>query len=166
MKLLNKKQTHHQSGFTLIEVLITLVVFAVGLLGLAALQIRAMQFVHDAYIHSQAQILAYDALDRMRANRIEAMNNQSYVLTIEEDPDAPGTNCTAASCTATEIAQFDIYEWREILTEHLPQGKGAISFMNLGTGGRLYTIDIQWLDDRTSTDSATRFQAFSFKAEL
>ncbi len=173
MKLFNKKQTHPQSGFTLIEVLITLVVFAVGLLGLAALQIRAMQFVHDAYIHSQAQVLAYDVLDRIRANRIEAMSltTSNYVLTFDDNPAAPGTNCAATDCTAPEMAQFDLYEWREMLKEHMPQGKGAISFSDPATGRRIYTIQIQWLDDRTSTvtDEASfndRFQTFSFEAEL
>ncbi len=168
MKLFNKKQTQHQSGFTLIEVLITLVVFAVGLLGLAALQIRAMQFVHDAYIHSQAQVLAYDALDRIRANRIEAMTTTSYELALDDDPAAPGTNCATTNCTATEMAQFDVYEWREILKEHMPQGKGSIDMtsLNLTDTRRQYTIEIQWLDDRTTTVTDDRFQTFSFEAEL
>ncbi len=168
MKLLNKKQTHPQSGFTLIEVLITLVVFAVGLLGLAALQIRAMQFVHDAYIHSQAQVLAYDALDRIRANRIEAMSltTANYVLTFDDDPAAPGTNCATTNCTATQMAQFDLFEWRQILQLHMPQGKGAISFSDPATGRRIYTIEIRWLDDRTTTVTDDRFQTFSFEAEL
>ena len=171
MNILIKQKLNSQSGFTLIEVLITLVIFAVGLLGLATLQLRGMQYIHSAYIHTQVQILSYDMLDRLRANRIEAMSNNTYTWELTADPDAPGTNCATSACTDTQMAQFDIFEWREILSEHLPQGKGAISFENLATGGRLYTIDIRWLDDRSKeveddADFNQRFQTFSFKAEL
>ncbi len=54
-------------GFTLLEVLIAIVVLAIGLLGLAALQLRGLTDTGNAYLRSQATWLAYDVADRMRA---------------------------------------------------------------------------------------------------
>jgi type IV pilus assembly protein PilV len=58
----------NQRGFTLTEVLIAVLVLAVGLLGLAGLQLAGMKSNHSAYLRSQATIAAYDLLDRMRAD--------------------------------------------------------------------------------------------------
>src|SRR5262245_50380565 len=60
--------SHAQSGMTLVEVLVTLVLISVGLLGIAALQLTTLKSNKDAYVRSQASALAGDILDRMRAN--------------------------------------------------------------------------------------------------
>ena len=57
-----------ESGFSLIEVLVALLVLSIGLLGLAALQAQGLRFNHDAYVRTQATNLAYDIVDRMRVN--------------------------------------------------------------------------------------------------
>ena len=59
-----QKKSH--GGFTLIEVLVTLVILAVGLLGIASLQLKGAQFNHDAVLRSQISTLAYDIADRVR----------------------------------------------------------------------------------------------------
>jgi type IV pilus assembly protein PilV len=64
------------AGMTLIEVLVTLVIMSVGLLGVAALQLTTVRNNYDAYVRSQAAVMASDMLDRMRANRDDVMNNQ------------------------------------------------------------------------------------------
>lgn len=64
--MLNRKR-HNQKGFTLVEVLVTVLVLAVGLLGLAGLQLAGMKSNRSAYLRSQAVIATYDLLDRMRA---------------------------------------------------------------------------------------------------
>ncbi len=166
-----KYKTNSQSGVTLIEVLITLVIVSVGILGLASLQLRAMQFVHSAYIHTQVQILAYDIMDRMRSNRVQAMSTNNYLLDLSATAPDASTNCAVAECSSSQMTAFDLFEWRSILADHLPQGTGQIAFTDLGGGGRVYTIDIQWLDDRSVevTDQASfneRFQTFTFKADL
>ena len=171
MKTHSKHSKASHSGFTLIEVLITLVIFAVGLLGLATLQLRGMQYIHSAYVRTQAQVLSYDMLDRLRANRVVAMNTNSYDWDLDAEPAALATNCATTVCTGAQMALFDIYEWRKIVSEHLPQGKGEIKKLDLGSGSRIYTIEIEWLDDRTidvndADDFSDRFQTFIFKAEL
>lgn len=58
----------HSKGFTLIEVLVAVLVLSIGLLGIAGLQTRSLQFNGDAYYRTQAQLLATDLAERMRAN--------------------------------------------------------------------------------------------------
>ena len=55
-------------GFSLMEVLIAMLVLAIGLLSLASLQAQSLRFNHDSYVRSQATILAYEIMDKMRAN--------------------------------------------------------------------------------------------------
>ncbi|MCX7101946.1 MAG: type IV pilus modification protein PilV, partial [Methylobacter sp.] len=71
MSLIHLTKTHgmkQTAGFTLIEVLIAMLVLAVGLLGLAGLQATSLKSNQSAYNRSQATQLAYDLADRMRAN--------------------------------------------------------------------------------------------------
>jgi type IV pilus modification protein PilV len=57
-----------QQGFTLIEVLVTVIIMAIGLLGVAGLQLAGMRSNHSAFLRTQATIAAYDLIDRMRAD--------------------------------------------------------------------------------------------------
>ena len=56
------------AGFTLVEVLVTLIVVAIGILGLAGLQLANMRSNYSAYLRTQATIAAYDLIDRMRVD--------------------------------------------------------------------------------------------------
>lgn len=58
------------AGFSLLEVLIALVVTAVGLLGFALMQTMNLRFTQSANYRTQATNLAYDLLDQVRANRV------------------------------------------------------------------------------------------------
>ncbi|MGC5701939.1 type IV pilus modification protein PilV [Pseudomonas sp. NFXW11] len=58
---------HAQDGMTLIEVLVALLILSVGLLGAAAVQVRALQYTDGARMTSQASFIAYGMLDRIRA---------------------------------------------------------------------------------------------------
>jgi type IV pilus assembly protein PilV len=112
---------------TLIEVLVTLVIMSVGLLGVAALQLTTVRNNYDAFVRSQAAMLASDMLDRMRANRLQA---QGYVATFGANPDPAGTTAAA-----------DVAQWRQALATQLPLGVGQIDF-NAAT--EVVTIRIQW----------------------
>lgn len=120
-----------QGGFTLIEVLVTVVVLAIGLLGLAGLQATALSFNSTAYQRSQATNLAYDIIDRMRANATAARNGQYDV------------NFGFANPGAGTLAQRDLGEWRQAMINTLPSGTGSIA-----RTGNVFTIIVQWDDSR------------------
>ena len=65
-----KPEKYRSQGFTLIEVLIAIIVLSIGLLGLAGLQLTSLRNSNSAYTRSQAVILSYDIVDRIRANRV------------------------------------------------------------------------------------------------
>ena len=127
-----------QTGFTLIEVMVSVVVLAIGLLGLAGLQATSMRFNSSAYLRSQATNLAYDITDRMRANVIAARGGAYDGVAIQDPPPA----CAVVALAGT-LAQQDIQAWRNALACTLPSGTGSIA-----RNGTVFTISVQWDDDR------------------
>lgn len=124
------------AGFTLIEVLIALLVFSIGLLGLAAMQTATVQFNQGAYLRSQATNLAYEMADRMRANRRAAVDFGAY----------DGVGFSAPACgtaIAGTVVERDIAAWRNGLACRLPGGDGRVV-----RNGRLVTISVRWDESR------------------
>ena len=78
-----------QTGATLIEVLVAVLVTVIGVLGAASLQMNSVKFNHIANTRSHATMLAYDVIDRMRANRAAALNG-SYDIPLADS--APNGN--------------------------------------------------------------------------
>ncbi len=123
-----------QAGFTLIEILVAMLILAIGMLGIAAMQLRGLQYNHDAYLRSQVNLLAYDISDRMRLNRDNAAN---YV----QDNTIPAVRpaCTAGLATAAN----DLNCWVQQGYDALPPG----STMNITAGASgSYTAAITWTD--------------------
>lgn len=124
-------QPRASAGFTLLEVLVSMIILAVGMLGVAALQGRAFQDNHDAYLYTQAVFQATDLSDRIRANGVfwhdQVTNNTvSGAATLaavknaaaadseadhdycsSDDPPSGGT----LGCTPAELAAYDLYRW-------------------------------------------------------
>ena len=97
-------------GFSLIEVLVALLALSIGLLGLAALQTTSLQYNTGSYYRTQATLLAYDIIDRMRANGDAVISGGGYdvgdVSTVSST-----NNCDTTSCSSTELAAFDLSKW-------------------------------------------------------
>jgi type IV pilus assembly protein PilV len=125
-------------GFTLVEALVALLVLSIGLLGVAALQLTALQNNNNALFRSQATYLAYDIADRMRANRAAALAD-AYQISV-----GAGVNPACAS-----VAACDINAWQLMLGATLPAGQGAID-TDVATGEA--TISIQWDDSKGTQD--------------
>ncbi len=96
-----------QRGLTLIEVLIAVLVLAVGLLGIAGLQSAALSNNLISYQYTQASSLAQAMIERMRANR-DGVLSGAYVLTAAASPPAAAVNCATSACTSAQQAQWDI----------------------------------------------------------
>lgn len=149
---ISKRNPQRERGFTLLEVLITLLILSIGLLGLAGLQLTGLKLNDSAEQRSQATILAYDILDRMRANRAVAEGG-GYNITTATDPAASSCAGAARNCTPEAMKNYDLYEWRQILAERLPGGTGQISLSG-GTPPTV-TIQVQWFDEKADRE-ATR----------
>jgi type IV pilus assembly protein PilV len=134
-----------QSGFTMLEVLVAIVVLAFGLLGLAGLQADGLRNNTSAYMRSQATLMAYDMLDRMRANTV-GVKNGDYDDLLQTTPTNPGCIYTNTGCSIAQISENDAYEWSQTLAQRLPSGQGRVT----GTGsGSVFTITVMWDDYRT-----------------
>jgi type IV pilus assembly protein PilV len=133
MKRLNPRSARTR-GFSLIEVLIALVVTSIGLLGLAALQVTSLKVNHASYLRTQATQFAHDIADRMRANRVAALDGD-YDVDFA-DSTSPGS-----------VAETDVDEWRDGLLRELPAGSGAVDVDATG----LAVIRVRWNDARGDT---------------
>jgi len=146
-----------EQGFTLIEVLIAVLVLAIGLLGLAGLQASALRVNHDAQLRSQATLLAYDMADRMRTNRELALSAANPY----------DTAYVAAGCvqgfvpTGATIALQDLEEWRNQLACYLPRGEGEV-IRDLVDD--VFTINVRW-NEREDGDP-DNLRVFSFQMRL
>ena len=107
-------QTVTQRGFSMLETLIALVVFSVGLLGTAALQTVSKKATYDSVQRTTAAMLASDLLERMRANPT-VLDDYLGVLTVM--PTAmPATDCAAVQCDPDEIATYDLWSFGRLLS--------------------------------------------------
>ncbi len=137
-----------QHGFSMLELLIAVIIVSVGLLGIASMQAIGLRNNHSAYMRSQATILAYDIVDRMRAN-YEAAVAEQYNIAMDDD---------APTC-GTAVPACDLNSWLTRLGNTLPNGDGSVTVSNVGTT----TVIVQWTDDR---DNPTETLDFRFDTRL
>lgn len=125
-------------GFSLIEVLVSLVLVSISVLGTLSVQTRVAQQNLHAYSRSQAVSLAYDMAERMRLNT-QAVIDGSYTLNLKADPVA-----------GSSIASQDLSGWINSVSTLLPEGDGAIS---VDAVNRRASITICWTKDRNNSCS-------------
>lgn len=139
------------TGFSLLEVLISLVVLSVGLLGMAGLMSTTVKSNDSAYMTSQANALAYNIIDRMRTNA-SGLQAGDYSVPM---PAAPSTatrepaSCTGTSCSTSDLATYDIDQWQYDLAHKLPQGRGSVA-PTASSGVYAITIKVLWNDERAN----------------
>ena len=143
------------TGFTLIEVLIAMLVLAVGLLGLAGLQATSLRNNQSAYNRSQATQLAYDLGDRMRAN---VAGKTTYTAILPSSATAKPNCLTTTGCNPVDMAENDLFEWISAVRNNLPSGIGTIApNPNPCISTCIYTITIFWDDDRLDNIDINNF---------
>jgi len=123
------------TGFSMIEVLVTILILMIGLLGLAGLQGRALTSQMEAYQRSQALILLRDMESRINANR----NNAPVYATTSLVPAALGTGAACPATTGNAIADADLCEWHNELlgAAETQSGVGNVGAM-IGARGCVY----------------------------
>jgi type IV pilus assembly protein PilV len=153
------KHMHTQRGFSMIELLVAVLVMGIGVLGITGLQMVSLQNNRGALLRGEAVQLAYDMLDRVRANP----GSNYGGLNLGTAPPA-ATNCHANNCTEAQMVTFDQAVWKCSLglwntnancaalrngvilptaanQPGLPTGDGRVQF-NAVTG--IVTITVQW----------------------
>lgn len=134
---------HKQSGVSLIEVLVSIVIVCFGLLGVAGLLTTGLRSTQSSEMRTRATYLAYDMADRMRSNRQVALNG-------EYDTSVTASNAVAVS---------DKTAWNNAVAA-LPSGGATIT----RTNQTLFKITIRWDDTNLAGGSAT--QSFDLVGEL
>ncbi len=114
------KKIANQTGASLIEVMVALLILAVGLLGVLSMQSRALQLNQNAYLYSQAAILANDIMEAMRTS-------SSLGPYIQETNTAPDCTDSTEDCSPAQIANWNMVEWRNNISSLLPDGEGVIT---------------------------------------
>ncbi|MGK5033393.1 type IV pilus modification protein PilV [Janthinobacterium sp. MDT1-19] len=116
-------------GSSLVEVLVSLLLLALGLLGASILQLSALRARHESALLSAGVQLAAGMAERIRANSVlmhgpdvgNSYLNVAYAAADGADAGGGAPDCFgAAACSAAELAQFDIAEWKQQLQSVLP----------------------------------------------
>jgi len=124
------KPNKQQTGATLIEIIITVLLLSTCLLSMGIMQKRSLQFNQSAFMRSQANIYVYDILDRIRLNKTDLVSyNVAY----------------GGSVTGTSVAATDLIAWRDNIKRYLPDGDGAI-VCNSTT--KSCQISIRWSEEQ------------------
>ena len=128
----------YSKGLGLIEVLITMLILSTTLITLAALQTRSLQYNHGAYLGAQANVLASDILDRIRANRrspspVNAVQVANYNTTLAA--------FAGGVAPTTPLTARDLFVWRRNIDNQMPGARGGITCVN---ATMLCTIVIEW----------------------
>lgn len=146
-------------GFTLIEVLVAILIVAVGILGVAGMQVVSLQQNRNALLRDTSLQLGNDILDRMRANRQVVYGPVTLAATPSFSRD-----CNDNSCSREEMREFDLANWKcrldpldadgviypactelAITQAALPGGRGSITD---GVDGAPYEVTVEWIADR------------------
>jgi type IV pilus assembly protein PilV len=156
-----------QTGVTMIEVLVSLLIIVLGLLGLAGMQVRMQQAEFESYQRSQALVLLYDMVDRINTHRVTA---SCFAFTSGTGTPYLGVSANASpscgvSSGANNTAAVDaMNEWSSLLQGSAASGNagamvGARGCVSLNAG--VYTVAVAWqgtvdtsepkMDDGTTT---------------
>jgi type IV pilus assembly protein PilV len=171
----------------MIEVLASILIVSIGLIGLAGLQIIGLRNAQGATQRTIAAQLAYDITDRMRANMLAVgTGDYNYPTYSAGAGGTAGTNtasCFAsAGCTTTQMAQQDVFEWNNQILAQLPQPAGTTvggvvcidstpndaiatpSAPACDNIGSLYVVKIWWLEDRNNPSLPLKYFFVTFES--
>lgn len=139
-----------QHGATMIELLVSLLIFAFGMLGLVGLQNKALGLGQISLYRSQAAALSDDIMDRMRADRTNAKAG-----TWNTD-----FGNAASTYSGATVAQTDLFEWKSQVESLLPTGQADVKFDAVKG---LVTVKIKWKEKwkEPSTTNDTEFETVS-----
>lgn len=148
-----------QTGFLLLEVLVSLMIGAIGMLALAGVHATSLRHGKLSQHRALATQLAQDMAERLRANKGQAGQgaydfNQSFGVQAGAVPPWSGScNSAAQSCDALQIAQADMAQWRQRVRASLPEGSVHL----LRAAGPLAAdVWVAWREPERAADETLR----------
>jgi type IV pilus assembly protein PilV len=156
MRYFSHKNKRRQGGATLIEALVSILLFSLGLLGLAGLQVNALAFQKSSWATTRIAEISIDIGERMRANPA-GVELGGYAYTADYATGKAATitsnNCrttsAGATCSGLQIANDDLSNWLVKAQTGLPQGSVQLT----GSAALGYTVTVMYLD-KEFTDTA------------
>lgn len=136
MRLIRIQPGSSESGFSLIEAMVSLVVISVGMIGIAALYGQGLRAGGTALYRTQAVNLASDMADRIRVNRLGELAYNGPAANNNCDPGG-GVDCTPA-----QMAANDLFVWQAQVANLLPGGQGKVE--DKGGTPSSYVITVEW----------------------
>lgn len=144
-----------QVGASLIEVLVSIFLSAFALLALAAVNAVSVKYTKMSQYRATSVMLASDLAERMRANKA-GLASYSFETEFSDQttmPSAP-TDCDniAETCTAAQMAAYDLAQWRRTVRDQLPDGALYLKTYTNPTAADLWVV---WQDPSTAADEQT-----------
>ncbi|WP_188150222.1 type IV pilus modification protein PilV [Teredinibacter waterburyi] len=143
-----------QRGAAMMEVVVSLFILAVGLLGVLAMQAQGLSSNQRAVMLSEADMLAADMGDRILAynDASETSDDDDYdnINTSTGSYSIPGCVASRSGCTKSDQVAWDAFYWQAQLARRLPSGFGKVDYAD-----GVYTITVLWDHDKTGTSSTS-----------
>lgn len=145
------------AGSSLLEVLVSLVIVAVGLLGLIGMQARATGSQKDSFDRKAAAELLSQIGERMRANHLGFMGSAYASTLLPGTAPAAAPGCIAtAPCTPATVAAMDLATWHLAMRDRLPDSGAVITPAGgpgaaLGAGAASMRVTLAWREARPTT---------------
>ncbi|MFT7558449.1 MAG: type IV pilus assembly protein PilV [Flavobacteriales bacterium] len=119
-----------QNGSSLIEVMVALFVLAIGILGVLGAQTRSMRMSQDAHLYSQATMLVNDLYESMKSHTDSTTFARYIVHAADTDLSEPSCRALNSRCDNNSIAQWNVWKWKDNITEFLPGGEGKVEVVD------------------------------------
>lgn len=168
-------QFKYQTGVSMIEVLVLVIIMSIGLLGIAGLQVAGLKQTAQSGTQTQAMFLAEDIIARIRSNRVAVLNDTTVIpgdYTKKSGsvfPTAADADCAKSTgCTMDKMAKTDLFNWSQIIQNSLPTSATTLkddTYICLDSNpddtndcdekGSTFVVQIGWNQTSTTDASAT-----------
>ena len=149
-QLFLKQRMKKQHGFTMIEILVTMIVLAIGIGGLVGLQTISATNANNTLYRYQAMLVAQDMIERMQANRTATYSIAAGAVS--------GTKCSYGGSTCSNAAAMmtsDAIEWKELIAASgLPGGDGTVVLTTV-SGVDIYEVTVSWTNKERMVGNRT-----------
>ncbi|MBS0212961.1 MAG: type IV pilus modification protein PilV [Proteobacteria bacterium] len=119
-----------QTGFTLLEVLIAVLIVSLCMMSIAAVLVTVHRSTNSGYLAQQSSQLASDIIARMRQNSAAAQSGSYNVSYTGGSITAPGMMCDPSGsgpCSGAQLAAYDVWQWLNVVNTTLPGANATVT---------------------------------------